>query len=108
MEIDALVHSDLLNERLDNSTYEYSITNKANEYILDDTFSEEQASFINFLNKKPAYILELVSVFFYLKDNGYTEQSAILNKTKILKPELAKHIEEAYALYSSIQGFRAN
>jgi hypothetical protein len=103
MEIDALVHSKLLNEHLDSSTYEYSITDKADEYIQGYSFSKEQSSFINMLNNKSASILELVSVFFYLKDSGYVEENAILNKTRILKPELERYIDEAYNVFSNVE-----
>lgn len=108
MEIDALVHSELLNEHVKGSTYEYCITCKANEYIKNYSYSEEQASFINMLNEQPVSILELVSVFYYLKGNGYAEKSSILNKTRILKPELVGYIDEAYNLFSCIEKYKTN
>lgn len=106
MEIDALVHSDLLLENcIDNITYEYSVTEKAKEYMLDDIFSSEDIRFINRLNEKPATILELVSVLFYLQDSGYTEKEALISKTKALKPDIAGHIDEAYAVFSDINSY---
>jgi uncharacterized protein YwgA len=108
MEIDDLVRSELLDESLNNNTYEYSITDKAYEYVRDSSYSEEQVSLINMLNQESAYILELVSVFFYLEDSGYNNQNAILKKTRILKPELVNYIGEAYSLYSRIKEFKVS
>jgi hypothetical protein len=98
----------LLDESLNNNTYEYSITDKAYEYVRDSSYSEEQVSLINMLNQESAYILELVSVFFYLEDSGYNNQNAILKKTRILKPELVNYIGEAYSLYSRIKEFKVS
>lgn len=106
MEIDALVHSQLLLENvIDNNTYEYSVTEKAKEHMSDNTFSPEDIEFINILNEKPATILELVSVLLYLQDNGYTEKKALISKTEALKPDIAIHINEAYDVFSDINSY---
>jgi len=104
MEIDELVRLDLLKEYYDDITYEYKVTKDADSYLKDNIFDDKQISTIKMLNREPGNILELVSVFFYLEDNGYTEKNAILKKTRILKPELVNHLDKAYELYSSIKG----
>ncbi len=108
MEIDSLVQSNLLEECSVGTTYEYGIADQANDFIQRNYFSKDEISFIKSLNEKPAYILELVSVFFYLEDKGYNNESILKNKTRILKPELSKYIDKAYELYLDIKNIEIN
>lgn len=102
MEIDSLVQSDLLAENKYGNTYEYTLTKKSNTF-LENNYEDEEIAFIRKLNNKPAYILELVSVFFYLEDKGYNPGETMKKKISILKPELRDNIEEAYELYLNIK-----
>lgn len=103
MEIDSLVQSDLLKENVDGKTYKYMITDKAEDITQESIIKNEDTSFVKFLNKQPAYLLELISVFFYLVDKGYTEVDLIKKKTAILKPELEDHIDKAFGIYLEIK-----
>ena len=105
MEIDFLVESGLLREEQVGETYEYTLSNEFGE--LEGKYDAHK-QFIHYLNDKPARILELISVFFYLEDKGYQDEDVIKKSTAILKPELKEYIEKAYQEYIEIKNYSIN
>lgn len=105
MEIDYLVDSGLLREEQVGETYEYTLSEEYHE--LEGIFDHHK-DLIKILNDKPARILELISVFFYLEDKGYKDVDIIKKKTAILKPELRDDIERAFKEYLKIKNYSIN
>ena len=86
-------------------TYEYTLSEEYHE--LEGIFDHHK-DLIKILNDKPARILELISVFFYLEDKGYKDVDIIKKKTAILKPELRDDIERAFKEYLKIKNYSIN
>ncbi len=106
IEIDALVKLGLLQEVQKNETYQYNITEKGKKFLSNNEFDNPNiVELVSLLNNNQAYILEIVSTIYYLKEKGYTEKNIIKKKIQILKPNLIEHFDYAYELYKKINNF---
>ena len=54
------------------------------------------------LNAKSSVILEIVATIFFFKRDGYTDESLINEKIRILKPSLEDKLEEAFTIYRKL------
>ena len=97
-EVNSLVRQGYLIEDRQDDTYVYRITSKGEEF--KKCLEDAELSFtinlskLEMLSEKDSQYLEMVSTYIFLRDSGYSRESAE-NKALELKPHLARHIKDA-------------
>lgn len=105
LELDELIDNDVIIEKGSNP-YLYRLNYDYFRQI-DESNLKDKKELILFLTKQHYRDLELVATIYYLLNQGYTGK-ALVNKLKILKPNLVGRINNAFNILNEIKKISKN